>query len=164
MHCRRVTRKIVTSMIAAAVMVQSFVVAEQTSCMCSAKAVNTSTQDDCSVTGDSECRCSQKSRNDKTCCCSQNAASESCCSTVSCCHEKSADDCCECGCSDQQPEPAMPADTAPQTVSWELFLENLSCVSGIVPQFSRGTSGWLPSTGQQLQSCSMQTLYCSWRT
>lgn len=165
MHCRPVTRKIVASMIAAAVMVQSFVVAEQTSCMCSAKAVNTPTQGDCSVTSDSECRCSPKARNDKTCCCSQNAASESCCATASYCHPESADDCCQCGCSDQLPEPAMPADTAPQTLNWELFLGNLRCISGIVqPQLRPGTQMSCLSTDQQLQICSVQTLLCIWLT
>lgn len=165
MYCRIVTRKIVTSMIAAAVMVQSFVVAEQTSCMCSAPQSCETAQNDCSATGDSECCCSKKARNDKTCCCSQNAASESCCSTLSCCHEKSADDCCQCGCSEQQPEPAMPADTVLQMVNWELFLSNLHCVSGIVPpqQHQGNQISCLPADHQP-QSCSVQTLLCIWLT
>jgi hypothetical protein len=165
MHCQTVTRKIVTSMIAAAVMVQSFVVAEQTSCMFSAPQGCETPQDDCWATGDSECRCSEKARNDQTCCCSQGAASESCCSTVSCCHQEPAGDCCQCGCNEQQPEPAMPADSTPQTVNWELFLSNLRCANGIVPPQQRpGTQISCLSTDQQPQSCSMQTLFCIWLT
>lgn len=165
MYCTIVSRKIVTSMIAAAVMVQSFVVAEQTSCMCLAPQSCETSQGDCSATGDSECRCSKKARKDQTCCCSLNTGSANCCSTLSCCHDKSADDCCQCGCNKQQPEPAMPADSTPPTVSWELFLINLRCVSGLVPTQKRlGTQISCLSTNEQPQGCSVQTLFCIWLT
>ncbi len=165
MHRETVTRKIVATMIATAVMVQSFVVAEQTPCMCSATVDDALAQDACSVTGDSECRCSEKVRNDKTCCCSQKTASHSCCSVAKCCHQESADHRCECGCSDQLPEPVVPADTSSQTLSWELFCEALCSVSRIAQPQSRHIAACsCPSTDHQSQSCSVQVLYCTWLT
>lgn len=149
------TRKIVTSMIAAAVMVQSIVVADQTPCMCSTTGACATGQDSSSVKSDSECVCSEKARDDKSCCCSSSK----------CCQEKPADHDCQCGCSDQRPEPPVPADTVPQSVSWELILESLSCTAGIVqPEVQSDSACSFAVNDQRPQSCSVQTLYCTWLT
>ena len=170
MHHATVKRKIATSMIAAAVAMQSFVVAARPLCDCSAPGGCATSQNVCAVTGGSECRCSEKSKNEGTCCCSQKAAENGvagdCCETSHCCHGSSTNRHCQCGCSDQRPQPPMPADsTAPQSVNWELFLEGLSCVDGIAQRpMSLNATCSCPAKEQQPLNCSVQTLYCTWQT
>lgn len=175
------TRKIATYMIATAIMMQSFVVADHSSCNCSAPGCATS-QNACSVAGHSVCRCSEKSKREGTCCCARQAeavevavdccSGESCCSaeanstTSACCGGDSENPLCQCGCSDQHPKPLVPADTpTSRNVNWEVFFEGLSCVDTLtLPQLNPGTICSGHANQQQPQSCTVQTLYCTWRT
>jgi hypothetical protein len=169
MYYATLIRKLFTSIVAAAIMMQSFSGAGASPCPCSAGGASATAQEACSVTGARTCCCSTKARSDRKCCCSQRAVSreqsESCCSSAACCQDKSVEDRCHCACSSQHPEPAVPADSNMQTVNWELFLSGLCAVSPVEQSKpSPGTPRARPETDRQSPNCSMQTLYCTWLT
>lgn len=157
------TRMIVSSMVAIAVLVQSFGIAGQRSCACAAT-------ESSAATGDAECHCSEALRNQNSCCCSQRCASDEIQSSapcseseLGCCDTKSHP--CQCGCSDQRRDPVIPADNAYQSVNWEMFLARLdeSTLTNL-PPLTLDPVAAPPGVNVSSLHRSMQTLYCTWLT
>ena len=158
------TRMIVTSMVAIAVMVQSFGIAGQMSCVCAST-------ESCAATGDAQCHCSEALRNEKSCCCSQRCASDQMQSSTPCCQSELG--CCDstekhrchCGCSDHRRNPVTPADNTLQSVNWELLLARLN-ESTLTdnPRLTLYPVAATPGVRFSSLHCSMQTLYCTWLT